>query len=226
MAFVKVCDKCGGRVGPKNKIGLCRPCMYAGGFAVIKTRDPEAFERARVEGMKRRYREDPQFKAEARERLLKAAKLPHAVAARKASGRRLGLSGLGAAATASGTEARAKQGRTCSERRLAWCPPELRKDYLHLLRAKRMKKEEAREIILAQHEADIRRVRAKMGVEGPVELPKLPDFVPVGEPTIRYDRVEAARAERERIESLRQRRTLCPICGARSDIGCEHGVAA
>lgn len=230
MVSGAACTDCGGPVGRKNQTGFCRSCMLAkGGLNWIRSRDPEAFDRKRREGMLKKYRDDPEFKAKTRANLLRIAKLPHAVAARTENCRKLGLSRVAVDAMPAGSEARKKQAKAISERKLAWCPPELRAEYMHLLKSKRIKAAEAKPIILEMHEANLRRLRAKMGVTGPVEVREVNYFIERrngGAEPGTYLAAERQKAEKARVDALRQRRTLCPICGARSDIGCEHGVAA
>lgn len=50
----------------------------------------------------------------------------------------------------------ARRARTDSARKLSWCPPYLRPAYLAILQ-KHTRAEEARRIILAQYDADLRR---------------------------------------------------------------------
>lgn len=51
----------------------------------------------------------------------------------------------------------AKRGRTFTSRRLSWCPPHLRDEYRRLLLHKKIPAAEAREIILAQWDAELER---------------------------------------------------------------------
>lgn len=59
-------------------------------------------------------------------------------------------------------QAKIRRGRAVSEHRMAWCPPELRDEARRLARIKRMKQAEVRAVILAQHESDMARFRARI----------------------------------------------------------------
>lgn len=54
-------------------------------------------------------------------------------------------------------EASAKAGRTYSARMLGWCPPHLRAEYRRLVIRGHFKAAEAREIILNQYDAELKR---------------------------------------------------------------------
>ena len=59
-------------------------------------------------------------------------------------------------------ELRAQQGRTYSRRYWAWCPPELLEE-ARGMRDKKIPAEEAKRIILEQHERDMREFRRSLG---------------------------------------------------------------
>ncbi|WP_158512713.1 hypothetical protein [Sphingobium sp. SYK-6] len=54
-------------------------------------------------------------------------------------------------------EAIAKRVRTFRARKLSWCPPHLRDEYIRLMVNKHIPAAQAREIILAQWDADLAR---------------------------------------------------------------------
>src|SRR5690606_3617104 len=98
---------------------------------------------------------DPEAKERARETARANLFSDKARRARSEAAKRIRLWEIGAKA-ASTPEARKKAGKSLTARRLAWCPPELRDDYLHLVRRCHYRKEEARRIILEQHEKNMR----------------------------------------------------------------------
>jgi uncharacterized Zn finger protein (UPF0148 family) len=151
---MKTCAKCDTVLFRKNKTGLCRAHW------VEHTRTPEW--RERVSRTQRRILfERPELKIKRQEVGRRMAQLPATVEARKRTGqiareRGYWKDGMAAANT---PENRLRAARTCSERRLGWCPPELRDEYRLLITRHKVKAAEAREIILRQHETDMARFR-------------------------------------------------------------------
>lgn len=210
---------CGRTLGPRNKSGYCK--YHAAGAL----RSPEHNARIK-EGWRLKMLADPAFLEAKRESMARARRCQDPEVNR----RRIMESRLWERAYVAITpETRARAGRSRTNSTLAWCPPELRDDYRRLLHRNDMNAASAKAAILDQHETNMRRLRAMMGVEGEV--------APVREPVFRQsgndnsnpyyaERLAVIKAEKARIETLRQSRTICPICGARSDVGCEHGAAA
>lgn len=60
-------------------------------------------------------------------------------------------------AAAAGSEARQRAGRSLSQTRLGWCPPEYREEYFWLRRNYKMRAPEARAIIEGQMARDVER---------------------------------------------------------------------
>lgn len=220
--FGKPCGApdCGRPLGRQNQSGYCKH------HAPQAMRSPEHNARIK-EGWRRKLLADPEFLDTLRKRLARARQSPKNAEANR---RRIIETRLWERALAACTpEVRAKAGRNRSASMLAWCPEELRDEYRALLRRNDMNAASAKAAILEQHEANMRRLRAKMGVTGEVGPIAEPVFRQSGNDTStpQYaERLEAVKAERVRIDALRQHRTLCPVCGARSDVGCEHGAAA
>ncbi len=149
------CKNCSGPISAKNKSGYCKSC--APRFA----KHPDHGERVR-RALKRKFAADPEAKERARETARANLFSDKARKARSEAAKRIGLSEIGRRA-ASTPEARAKAGRTITAKRLAWCPPELRDEYLRLSRRCHYRKEEAKRIILEQHEKNMREFRRSIG---------------------------------------------------------------
>jgi hypothetical protein len=93
------------------------------------------------------------------------AALPQAADARQRAGRTTRESGSwkAAIAAASTPEARLRAARSWSEKRLGWCPPELRDEYRSLVIRHKVKAADAKEMILVQHEKNMREFRRSIG---------------------------------------------------------------
>jgi hypothetical protein len=165
------CRTCGKQLYRAAKSGLCGICIR---------HDPEAKQR-RTEGYRRALEERPELKAAiiARVRALTQTR-EHAERSRRSMHERK-LWVAGQAAQGAGSDARKRAGRGIHETRMAWCPRHLRKDYRHMVDVLRYPAAEARQIILDQHETELRRLRIRMGAEKPdlslvyiAPKPKLP----------------------------------------------------
>lgn len=210
---------CSAVLGPKNATGFCRKHF--------SSHCPRPERGARISASRKRFlQENPAEMTKIRDLCRTIAKLPQTRAAGSRNARKNRLWEIGQAALT--PEARKLAGQRARATKLAWCPENLREAYLHLLYSSRIKKTEAKALILAEHEASLRKMRREMGATEPVQERPIPAFRAegTGDGPGWSERVGAIRAERARIDDLRQQRTLCSICGARSDIGCEHGAAA
>lgn len=223
---MSACKECGGAVSSQSKSGVCRACYLKDPLGYNLKINPD-FERNRIAALRAATMANPVWRDKIRAHCRKLASDPSIRAARSERAKRQRLHDLGFPGTQT-KEAKDKSNRTRVARQMAWCPPHLLDDYKHLRRAYRMLAADAKAIILDQHEAELRRLRTKMGVTGPVEVREVryfPDKLTTREPGTDIA-AERQKAEKARIDALRQRRSLCSICGARSDIGCEHQVAA
>lgn len=221
------CNKCGGPVSKQAKTGICRKCFVKAPFDYIRAHNPD-FEQKRIEALRLAYRANPEWQEKIRAHCKNLSALPHIRAARSEKAKAQRLHDLGFPGTQT-EEAKRKMVRTRADRTLGWCPAHLRDEYRRLKVRHKMLAADARAIILEQHEADMRRFRAKLGVTGEVPDPRVPFFPDYGNDNIEPGtmvRAEVHKAEKARIEAIRLHRTLCRICGARTDIGCEHGAAA
>lgn len=136
------CRRCVGRHNGRL------PARRAKASAAMKAylADPDtlaAHKRRTGDGIRRAMIVDPEFAARKRE-----------------EGRRLGLSGVAAAAHPAGSASRIDAGRKSGATKLAWCPPEYRDDYRRLIKVKGIPTAEARQIILSTVAADAERYRA------------------------------------------------------------------
>ncbi|MGX7895493.1 hypothetical protein [Tsuneonella sp. HG222] len=212
-------EGCETTLGRGNASGYCKRhyakhCMTAEHAANIRA------------GQKRRMM-DPEQRERLREQARAIGKLPQAVKARRERAIRDRIWEKGLAAVT--PEGRKLAGARSRATKLAWCPPELRDDYMYLIRTKRIKAAEARTMILERHEAEMARWRRAIGAPSvvfdvSVESHILPSRGSLPERQVRS--AAASQAKWERIETLRVNRTICPHCGARSDIGCEHSRRA
>ena len=144
------CKACGIKLGRGNKTGYCKRHVSA----AIACPENSAKIRA---GLKR-YFAVPENRERARETVRRNCMTEHARQRRSDTAKAIGLYRIGMphALTA---EAIAHRGRKISDQRMAWCPRELRDEYRHLVRSKRLPAAEARVIILAQHEQDMAKFR-------------------------------------------------------------------
>jgi hypothetical protein len=129
----RLCLDCEKPLSRQNRFGRCRSCT-----ASNLARDPEA--RARTVATMRRHWNDPAYRARVG-KAISSAKLkriatdPEYAEAMERKGRALGKSGLGIAAQDT-PEFRERMGKTLSDVRLAWCPPEWRERYREYRRRK------------------------------------------------------------------------------------------
>lgn len=134
----KACRKCGKALKRRNKTGFCKAHWQRAVFIA----DPSQKERMRAIA----------------ERNLRT---PKATEARRRAAQ---ASGAWRKALAAVTpEDRRIAGARSRATKLAWCPPELRDDYVFLVKRRGWKAAEAREIILRQHETDMARFRRSIG---------------------------------------------------------------
>lgn len=148
-----ICATCPNPITARSKSGMCRSCC-ARKIALSMVGNPE-IQAKRTESQKR-FLADPEKRAKHVERL----KLHHA-SMTDAEREKRRLWGVHLAETyltrpdivarRQAPETRAAIGRKQSERRLAWCPPERRGEYMGLLMNRHFPAAEARRII----EADI-----------------------------------------------------------------------
>lgn len=104
---------------------------------------------------------DPLEKERARAAANRNFQTPKAAAARREAAVRSQAWKAGLAAVT--PEHRKLAGARSRATKLAWCPPELRDTYVFLIRRRRFKAAEAREIVLRQHETDMARFRRRIG---------------------------------------------------------------
>lgn len=123
--------------------------------------DP-AFEAKRIAGINSKIARDPAYKEQMRERMRKAASLPHATEIRRQKAIELRFWEKGWEAAPKGSEARIRGGKRLSDTRLAWCPRELRDQYKKLVRSNKIPAAEARVMILDLHEREMERFRQKL----------------------------------------------------------------
>lgn len=175
------CKECGGKLGPRNTSGFCKRHAFK-----VAHQNPD-FRANQIAGIKRKIAHDPVYKDRLRDQA-RALSRDLSIAKRRSRAfveNRTWEKGFAAAQTA---EARAKAGRSLTARRLAWCPPELRSDYLELLYKHHIKAAEARRMIEAQHELHMARWRRSVGApnleaekqgEAPEVEPQLNDLEPL-----------------------------------------------
>lgn len=156
MAICKTCPK---TLSARNKSGYCRQCIPA---ALAK--DPAHREKQRA-GIKRGFMANPERLEMYRRNAAAASRSPAACLAREVRWLR-DKPWIAGNQAARAPEARAKAAKATRATRLAWCPEHLRPQYLSLIYSKRLKADEARRIILEQHEADMQRFRRQLAAEG------------------------------------------------------------
>lgn len=152
------CKTCSTPLGRYNKTGYCR--RHVSAFNLSR---PEVRQRQR-EGIARKHATDPEFLDGLRRRARALGDDPDINARRTQHFKDGRFWELGSIASRA-PEVRARAGRKISATKLAWCPPHLRADYLHLLNTKRFPAAEARSLIEGQYEVEMRRWRASVGVE-------------------------------------------------------------
>lgn len=124
---------------------------------------PEDWPQRVSEAQKRKFMRDPAARLAAQEQARRLFNLPQSKAARQRSARERQIWKI--AAKGITPESRKIAGERSRATRLAWCPPELRDEYVRLIRSCRMNAAEARGIILRQHEADMARFRHRAAPE-------------------------------------------------------------
>jgi hypothetical protein len=146
------CTTCGKQLYVRNKSGYC---------AAHSNASPE--KRAKISASLRlAMAANPELREARRRGGIASANLPGERERRAKLCAERRLWELGTAARTE--ETFAKIGRSTSERRMAWCPRELRDDARRLIR-QNFKLADVKEIILAQHETNMARFRAKLGIQ-------------------------------------------------------------
>jgi hypothetical protein len=158
---VTVCTLCSGRLGKRNKSGYCASCWPK--VAWKKIREIPGIEERRLKGVRERYMRNPELKERAAAQCRWMSNLPQTIETRSRKAREQRLWEIGTAACPKGCEARQRAGRRVTETRLAWCPRELRAEYRRLVTSNRLPAAVAREMILDQHEKDMREFRRSIG---------------------------------------------------------------
>ena len=197
------CKSCPTELARRNKTGLCRECYRKNPNAV------SAETRAKISaGQKRRHLEDPELAERRKVLARKASRSPAAVKARTERWKREKMWERGSQA-ACRPEVRAKAGKSIRETRLAWCPPHLRDDYIHLIRGKRFSAAEAKRMILEQDAAEVAAVRRRMNYQEP----EPEERGPVGRPAVWPDCPEKLRPAYDKL-----RRKGVPAAEARREL--------
>ncbi|MAO03592.1 MAG: hypothetical protein CL804_03555 [Citromicrobium sp.] len=142
---MKRCKTCEKELSAGNKSGYCRKHV-----AAHNAKNPEIGAKI-SEGIKRALEGNPERLAQLRYRAAKLSNRPDVVQRRTERFRKDQVWKLGFAASRD-PEVRARAGRTLSERRLAWCAPHLRAEYLELVCDRGVPAAEAK-IIIARKEA-------------------------------------------------------------------------
>jgi hypothetical protein len=150
----RTCIHCSGPISRDNRSGYCKGCTSV--------------------AIKRALAADPARKAALVARARAIHRLPQSREARRRRWVENRYWERGNAALPAGCEARKRGGKVLTARRLAWCPPALRSQYLELVNRKRVKAAEARRLILEQHEIEMRRWRRSIGAEPEIK----PDIAP------------------------------------------------
>lgn len=147
----RVCKSCSGPVSRYNRSGYCAACANS---------SPE--KRAKISAsMKRVYAADPALRETRRRIGRETAARPGEKERRAAQCRATRMWEKGLAGRT--PESVAKIARATSERRMAWCPPELRDHARWLVKTKHMRLAEVQPLILEMHEAEMRRFRRSIG---------------------------------------------------------------
>ena len=148
----RTCSDCGSPITRQSKTGRCRPCATARLHA-----DPEY--RARLAAGQQAYFGQPGVREERTRRLLEGAERYRADATPEQRARlsehgrylvREYLSRPDVYARSQAPEARARAIGAYVERRMGWCPLDLRPRYAALIRSKRIPAAEARRLIEAE----------------------------------------------------------------------------
>lgn len=153
MSFA--CQTCGKELGRNNRSGYCKHHVSA-----AKAQDP-AWREAQKAGAKRALQANPERMEALKARIRARNTSPEHRAWAADRARQMGLAEIGRA-VAHTAEAQAKRSASCIATKLSWCPPHLREDYRRLIRTKHIRAAEAREIILAQEQAEIAAMRRRL----------------------------------------------------------------
>lgn len=146
MSAKSVCSDCPSPISRGSKTGRCNPCALR-----HRNADP-VFQAKRIAAIRKSYRE-PAKRAAAAKRIYafhQAARRDPAKRERLDRNIWIARERLTDPAVLAKMESRrAHAGRKRTETCLAWCPPELRDEYRHLVRSKRLPAAEAKATILA-----------------------------------------------------------------------------
>lgn len=152
-----VCDK---PLDGRTTTGLCRK-HSAKRLIALMPAERLALGRERAgEAMRKYWMAHPEKLAAAAERLRQMTQTPEHSQRASETMKRNRTWEIGWQ-TCQTPEARARRRQSMSDRKLSWCPPELRDEYRRLRRKKNLPASEAREIVLAQHERDMARFRER-----------------------------------------------------------------
>jgi hypothetical protein len=165
----KRCTVCDAPISHGNTSGYCR--KHAVHAAM---RDPAYREKQRA-GIRRKLDGDPTYLADVRRRAANLARDPDIIVRRTRYFRENEVWRIGQAAQPAGSEARRKAARSLRATRLAWCPEDLRQDYVDLIKLKGFKAAEARRMIEDQHEVAMQRWRRANGLDAAVAAKTEPD---------------------------------------------------
>lgn len=149
------CQTCGKALGRNNRSGYCKHHVSA-----AKAQDP-AWREAQRAGAKRALLADPERLDALRQRIRAQNIAPEKRAWAAERARQIKFYEIGHRSCHT-PEAQAKRSASCTATKLAWCPPHLRADYRRLVRTKHIPAAEAREIILAQEQAEIAAMRRRL----------------------------------------------------------------
>lgn len=149
------CQTCGKALSRQNRSGYCKHHVSA-----AKAQDP-AWREAQRAGAKRALQANPERMDALKARMRASNTTPEKRAWAAERARQMGLAEIGRA-VAQTPEAQAKRSASCTATKLAWCPPHLRESYRHLIYSKKIPAAEAREIILAQEQAEIAAMRRRL----------------------------------------------------------------
>ena len=156
MSKPATCATCGIELSRQNRSGYCKRH-----FSAAKAQDP-AWRRAQKACYKRPLQANPEPLEALRARVRARNTSPEHRAWAANRAREMDLSAIGRAAART-PEANAKRAASATATKLSWCPPHLRDQYRELIYVKRMSAVEAREIILAQEQQDLLRLKKRMG---------------------------------------------------------------
>lgn len=142
------CGECGKQLGLCNKTGYCAVC------GTRRMNADPVFQASRVAGVKRKW-QDPEYAAKMRkiaQRLGRVSALDEELQERRRKhGKRVYAALLCRPdVMARSLASRKAMGPKIRAMRMAWCPPELWDKHKHLVRCKKMKTAEAREIVLKE----------------------------------------------------------------------------